>query len=283
MRNLSFSKILVPFDFSERSEEAARYAKRFAAHFQSELILLHVVEPVHFDYAMVEPLTKSAEGLTDARRSAAKQSLDTFVHTDLSGAPVRTIVSEGDAAEQIVSCSKAENVSVLVMPTQGRSRIRQFIIGSVTAKVLHDSECPVLTGCHLQENADFPDFQAKTIICAVDFGTQSETVLKWGARLAEEFKASVTAMNVVQNAAALDDEQRDCLERRLRDMAEATGLHAKPLVEFGEPNRAVAEAATRLNADLLIIGRGSDDSQIGRLRAQAYNIVRQSPCPVLSV
>ena len=49
----------------------------FAAHFQSELILLHVVEPVYFDYAMVEPLGNSA-GLNDAHRSAAKQSLDTL-------------------------------------------------------------------------------------------------------------------------------------------------------------------------------------------------------------
>ena len=54
------------------------------------------------------------------------------------------------------------------MPTQGRSRIRQFLIGSVTAKVLHDSECPVLTGSHLEDTIDFPDFRAKSIICAVD-------------------------------------------------------------------------------------------------------------------
>lgn len=283
MRNLSFSRILVPVDFSPRSEEAVRYAKRLAAHFRSELILLHVVEPVNLDYAMVEPLQDSVGILADGRRAGAKTMLDTFARTELPGVTIRTLIAEGDAADQIVNCSKAEGVNLLIMPTQGRSRIRQFLIGSVTAKVLHDSEAPVLTGCHLEENEDFPDFQAKNILCAVDLGPQSETVLKWGARLAEEFASSVAVMNVVQNSSEPGQEQRECLELRLRKMADAAGLKASVLIEYGEPQKAVSQTAIHSRADLLIIGRGSANSRIGRLRAQAYGIVRQSPCPVLSV
>ena len=93
----------------------------------------------------------------------------------------------------------------------------------------------------------------------------------------------MTVINVAENTTALDQEQQDCLERRLQKMTDTVGFPAELLIEHGEPDKAVAEAATRLNAGLLIIGRGSDDSTIGRLRAQAYSIVRQSPCPVLSV
>ena len=41
---------------------------------------------------------------------------------------------------------------VTVMPTRGLGSFRQALLGSVTAKVLYDSRCPVLTGPHL-ENA----------------------------------------------------------------------------------------------------------------------------------
>ena len=283
MRNLSFSRILVPVDFSPRSNQAVQYAKRMAAHFQSELILLHVVEPVKLDYAMVEPIHGSVDDLADDRRTGAKSMLGKFAAADLPGVSIRTLIAEGDAADQIVSCSKAEGVNLLVMPTQGRSRLRQFLIGSVTAKVLHDSETPVLTGCHLEENDDFPDFQAKNILCAVDLGPQSETVLQWGARLAEEFASSVTVMNVVENSSDPGEEQRECVELRLQKMADATGLKAKFVIEYGDPQKAVAATAIHSNADLLVIGRGAASSQIGRLRAQAYGIVRLSPCPVLSV
>ena len=36
------------------------------------------------------------------------------------------------------------------MPTHGLGKLRRFILGSVTAKVLHDLEAPVLTGAHVE-------------------------------------------------------------------------------------------------------------------------------------
>jgi hypothetical protein len=37
------------------------------------------------------------------------------------------------------------------------------------------------------------------------------------------------------------------------------------------------------NADLVLIGRGSISSTLGRLRTHAYQIIQRSPCPVISV
>jgi len=279
MRNLSFSRILVPVDFSTRSAEAVRYAKRLTAHFDSQLLLLHVVEPAALDYAMVEPV----QTLVDSRSAAAKAMLDQFANEEASGVRFSTKIAEGDAADQIVVCSQKQAVDLVVMPTQGRSRLRQFLIGSVTAKVLHDSAVPVLTGCHLEGAGAFPDFQTRHILCAVDLGPQSEAVLKWGGRLAGEFGTSITVMNVVQTSNIPDEAHKDCLELRLQKLAHATGLKAEFLIGHGDPQKVVAETAIQQRADLVIIGRGSSNSQIGRLRAQAYGIVRQSPCPVLSV
>jgi len=45
----------------------------------------------------------------------------------------------------------------------------------------------------------------------------------------------------------------------------------------------VRVAATRLNADLVVIGRSPREGNSGRLRPNAYSIVREAPCPVVSV
>jgi hypothetical protein len=45
----------------------------------------------------------------------------------------------------------------------------------------------------------------------------------------------------------------------------------------------VRGAAEHHEADLVIIGRGKLLSTFGRLRTHAYAIIRDSPCPVLSL
>ena len=46
---------------------------------------------------------------------------------------------------------------------------------------------------------------------------------------------------------------------------------------------AVSTTALHKNADLLVIGRSVENGALGRLRTNAYSIIRQSPCPVVSV
>ena len=47
--------------------------------------------------------------------------------------------------------------------------------------------------------------------------------------------------------------------------------------------KVICAAAARVQADALVIGRGSAAGLFGRLRTNAYAIIRQAPCPVVSV
>jgi len=268
----SITKILMPVDFSSRADEASRYAARLARHFHAELTLLHVLEPVHMDFAMVE-LPQSIAQLTAVRRENARVRLEHFASADLEGIKVTRQVCDGHPAEVILT--QARNVDMVVMPTQGHGRVREFLIGSVTAKVLHDCERPVLTGVHLTDSQAFSDWRVSRVLCAIDFGPESETVLKWGARLAGEFGAAVTVVHA-------GDSSPDTA-RALKDSIHAAGLDATPLVTSGEPHKVIVETAQRIAADLVVIGRSSSTDALGRLRVQGYQIVRKSPCPVMSV
>lgn len=58
---------------------------------------------------------------------------------------VKTIVTEGHAAEKIIKIAHDVNADLIAMSTHGRSGLRKWALGNITDKVLHESSIPVLT------------------------------------------------------------------------------------------------------------------------------------------
>jgi len=61
------------------------------------------------------------------------------------------------------------------------------------------------------------------------------------------------------------------------------GSHAPVRIAVGPIKDALIETARSLQADGLIIGRSSQSGAQGRLRDLTYAVVRDAPCPVISV
>jgi len=276
------AKILAPVEFSERCAGAVGYAKILADRFRSELTLLHVVPP---------PPPAITEEVFSREMAGVEEKLHAFLAEDLADSPVRRIAVKGDPARKIVQYALNEHSDVIVMATHGLGGFRPHLLGSNTAKVLHDADCPVWTGVHLERAGASASLPIRHILCAVDLGPQSANALAWAAALQEEFDARLTlahaALMPPQHAksgdsawsAALQSAAQTELEQLRRD----SGAAAAILVEPGEPAQVISQAAHRLAADLLVIGRGSAAGVLGRLRANAYAIIRLSPCPVVSV
>jgi nucleotide-binding universal stress UspA family protein len=70
---------------------------------------------------------------------------------------------------------------------------------------------------------------------------------------------------------------------RIDEIQRNLDVEAESIVDFGQPARVISELARARRADLLVLGRGVSQGIIGRLRANAYDIIRQCPCPVASI
>jgi nucleotide-binding universal stress UspA family protein len=283
----SLQKILLPVDFSERSAGAARYAKSLAVHFQSELILLHVLTPPQCEFGALDISGSMITELYRNRTDITRREIDTFLAGELDGMNVRRIVLEGDPAGRIVEFAHEEAVDLIVMPTHGYGPFRRFILGSNTAKVLHDADCPVWTGVHM-EAAPVATIPLRSILCAVDLGPLSAKAACWASWLAREFGARMALLhvsNLVPDVPASTETGtfREAAHQELSRLQQSVGSEAELLVESGEAAPTICAAAARLQADVLIIGRGSAAGVFGRLRTNAYAVIRQSPCPVVSV
>src|SRR5689334_3068156 len=159
-------KILLPVDFSERSTGAARYAKTLARHFGSELTMLHVLMPPQYEFGAMEIGGSMLTELYTTRAAQARKELETFLADELRDLKVERVVKEGDPARTIVET--AHRMDLIVMPTHGYGQFRRFILGSNTAKVLHDADCPVWTGVHLEEAPAAGAIALERILCAID-------------------------------------------------------------------------------------------------------------------
>lgn len=289
---LSMERILLPVDFSERCLGAARYAEALAAHFHSEITLMHVLEPLRYEFSTLEFGGSVLSDLVANLTSQAQEQLDHFLADELAGVRVRRTLADGDPALRIVEYAHEERAGLIAIPTHGYGPFRRFILGSVAAKVLHDADCPVLTGVHLDEARSAEAISFRTIVCAVDLGPQSRKAVCWASSLAAEFNARMVLVHAIASIEAragdyFDPDWKVALTKMATEECEQlqAGLpvQGEIVIEGGDPPKVVCAAAERHEGDLLVIGRGSAAGIFGRLRTNAYTIIRESPCPVISV
>jgi nucleotide-binding universal stress UspA family protein len=276
----SFTRVLLPVDFSESSAGAVHCAHSLACHFGSELTLLHVLVPPQCEFGAADVAGSMLAELCRDRAAQATLELGGFMAAELNGLNVRRVVLEGDPSTTIVEYAHREQTRLIIMPTHGYGPFRRYILGSNTAKVLHDADCPVWTGTHLSETPVAVAAPFHHVMCAVDLGPQSAKTLAWAAHFAREFEARLTLFHVT----ACDPQLRSSAGDALNNLRNQVGATTAELdLESGEASRQICAAAKRQHADVLVIGRGSAAGVFGRLRTNAYAIIRESPCPVVSV
>lgn len=277
-------RMLAPVDFSAPSFESASYAGALAERVGARLTLLHVIDPVALDYAMIGPTQQLVNEMTRARETRRHEQLQQLV---VHGDHVHRELAAGDPAEGILKHAHDARSNLIVMATHGAGPIQRVLgVGSVTLRVLGGAECPVLTGTHF---ANVPAIDDGRIVCALDLDAV-EPPLHWARQAAEEFGAKLTIVHAIRftdKGEMIDGEWVSTLRRRLKDrFADLLLTHrvdADVVIEEGSPREVVSNAARVLNAGLVVIGRSTGRDTLGRLRANSFDIIRRSPCPVVSV
>jgi len=286
---IAFRRILFPVDFSARCSAAVPSVQAMATRFGSELAILHVVDLPPAGIAPPEAAAWAtligAEGL----RGHGEIALKRFIDHEFSGMRVKQEVAEGDPVTMIVDYARENAVDLIMMPTSGLGTFRRLLLGSVTAKVLHDTSVPVWTGVHAEEIAGHPPSQWKRIVCALDDDPRDLPVLEWAAEFAAEQRLELRLVHAVRGPEECEDNPsfREFLfniaQERIDKLQAQASTKLEVCLQAGDPGRVVHQAAFGHSADIVVIGRGVIQKPFGRLRSGAYEIIREAPCPVISV
>jgi len=288
---IRFSRILFPVDLSQQSREAAPFVTAMAARFNSKVIVLYVLDPRLSYYPLPAAATPVALQRDQDEREKRKKQFESFV-AELGGdLSVQPRLLEGDAAESIVLCGKEENVDLVMMPTRGYGRFRRLLLGSVTSKVLHDLACPVWTGVHTDDMWSRISQAWNRFLCAVDADVRDAPLLKWAAKFACEQHANLQVVHAVQTAAPAPGVESESLcdflfsvaRKSLEELQAEAGTKFDIRLRLGPVGHVVRETALEQGADLILVGRGAIQKGFGRLRSSAYAVIREAPCPVISL
>jgi len=270
-------KILFPVDFSPACFSVARYVEAFAGRFEAEIQLLHVV-------GMGDGgLTLASEQLPQRQAQ-----LNAFLADELKYFTTARVCVIGDeAAPEIAAAAQRWHPDLVMMPTRGLGTFQRLLLGSVTAKILDDLDCPVWTNVHSDVVLPLEDIHCRRILCGLDLADRSQYVLEWAAALAAEYEADlgiVHATSAMPATVVSVDLEKELgrsvfqqVEMEIASLQKAAGTAAPVFVQSGDPPRIVTSAAGDFDADLLIVGRHESGRQ------DAYAILRDSPCPVISI
>jgi nucleotide-binding universal stress UspA family protein len=229
-------------------------------------------------------------GVTEDLLERHEERVRTFEFPFPVPSSVTRVTVRGEAADAILQWSRENDVSVIAMPTRGHGPLRRFLLGSVSAKVLDSSELPVLTGAHLYEHP--PSAKVSKVLCAVDLSAHSEKTLRFAADFAKDMDAELHVCHSIEV-----DDMKEALnfgteweqhavakaKDRVHAMQQDLQLVCEVHVRVGEPSKIVPHIAVNLGASILVVGRSVRGRLEGFLRTNAYALIRESPCPVLSI
>jgi nucleotide-binding universal stress UspA family protein len=136
-----YKRILVALDGSTRAEAALPHAIAHAQHFQSELILLKVTEPLQELSTLRTAGKRAQQVIEDLVREYLERIAEDVRNYDI---PVQVATVEGRPYLEIVRFAESHQVDLIVMSTRGQSGVSRWLLGSVSDRVVRGASVPVL-------------------------------------------------------------------------------------------------------------------------------------------
>ncbi|NAW50536.1 universal stress protein [Elizabethkingia argentiflava] len=136
--------IVLPIDFSEKSEYLIDEAIKFAQEVKARLSLIHVT-PLDIGFAIGD---MGFQYFPEVEKSEIKEELLQLNHLEQRvrdrGIECDHILKQGEAASIILDHAEEKKADYIVIGSHGRSGMYDVFIGSLTKSITKNSPIPVL-------------------------------------------------------------------------------------------------------------------------------------------
>ena len=134
-----YKKILIPLDNSTTDKAILEHVRALANLTQASLVLIHVADGYaarlqnQLNLEDSEEIKEDRQYLEDQKNYLVKEGLK-----------VKTCLTSGEPADQILSIAEQEQCDLIAMSTHGHRFIKDVILGSVADNIRHRTNIPIL-------------------------------------------------------------------------------------------------------------------------------------------
>lgn len=286
-------RILCPVDFSEFSMKAYDYAYSLARRYGAKLLLQHVVAPIGGSYPLyVVPDTFAAIDW-DMTAYAEKRLKEIVEKRASNGYQTEFVVHTGPIPEAILSFAESQHTDMIVMGTHGRRGWDRLVTGSVTERVLRKARCPVFVVRKPVHDFVEPSVtdnvvRLQKILLCTDFSENSSAALDYALSLAQEYRAELTIVHVLEEFPGTDLPAKTSeIEHKLRQAIPLKALdlcRVELKVRVGKPYQEIIQLALEDRTDLVVLGvQGRSAADLAVFGSTTHRVIQFGPCPVLAV
>jgi nucleotide-binding universal stress UspA family protein len=283
---LEFATVVFATDLSAGSQNAGACAARLARHFQSELVLVHAFTLNQSAFEVELLKAKPSE----ERVGRLRQLEDACEGFRAQGLRARAELLEGEPAQVIGDFADAQTRPVLVLGTQGESRVERALLGSVAEGCLRRVACPAIT-----VGPRVPDLDAAggfhSIVYATDCSGMAFHAAPLAWALAQSFHSELRAVTIVEEHHVAATEVLANINFRTRqELLQHLGSHCAPALEShtvasrAKARGEILKYTQRVHGDLLILGVHRRASiELFDRNSITIQIIQDATCPVLTL
>ncbi|MEN8858651.1 MAG: universal stress protein [Flavobacteriaceae bacterium] len=184
-------KILVPIDFSNKSEFAAKMAAQIGKKTVCGIYLLHLVE---LPSGIVDMGAGSNFSIPESMmylRKVKEKILELKARFFDEKQIVKYAIKFQNPYEGIDKYAKKNKADLIVMGSQGISDFEEMIIGSNTEKIVRSSDIPVIV-----VKTDSDKFKFKNLVFASNFKEENKVVFGKFLNFAKQFNSKIHLLKV---------------------------------------------------------------------------------------
>ena len=286
-------------DFSDLSNQAVPFGVALAREYDAKMYLCHVIDLT--TTAMYGAAFFDLEDLRRRTADYALEEIDRLIgNAEINAEPLITV---GHVADEIVRIAMEKCADLVISSTHGRSGLKRLVLGSVIERLLRTLPCPLLS-IHGTEktpvNTEKQDRRFRKILVACDFSSDSNLAFQYALSLAQEFQSDLHLAHVIappvyrhlsQTALETGEKMRhdlhDQLNASLKDMVPEEAHNwctPSTVLLAGSPPEELVKYAMIHDIDLIVLGvRGHGLTETLFVGSTTDRVIRQAPCPVLSV
>ena len=273
---VSVLNVAVATDFGFCSEHAAEHGMAVARHFGATLHFLHLLRPSQYVFS-----PEMIPALADAAARDCDQLIDRLLRAHrLDGIECRRWIEQGEIPTVVEDFVARHRIDLLIVGTHGRTGLPRLLLGSVAQQIFQSVPCPVLCVGPRAPGAG-PQLHPRRVLFSTDLSPESLAAIPSLLTAVGEWHTDLDVLHVCQSA---NPTHRAALDRLVARLAGEGAPGVQGHLLTGKPAACVLDFAARQGADLIVLGLKPHRALYdGPPWSHAYEIVRQAPCPVLSI